>query len=265
MPNVPQLVPVANARPQRHEEDDGGQHLVEPLGRALHEAGHVDVGAQGGGGELEGERERQHEHGGHHRLEAGGDAVGRLAERDDAAREQVEEGHDERDERTPRQRDRRVGVAERERQVAVALGRGVPEAADVHHAGHAAHDEHEHGHEQIPHRGARLGGRLVFAAAAELALAIGLELSLGHGAVVEAHDAQHDDERDGEQRVEVERDGLDEQLDAGDAGVELRRRSRHGGRPARDGGDHAHRRGGGVDDVGELGAGDAVAVGDRAS
>ena len=62
-------------------------------------------------------------------------------------------------------------------------------------------------------------------------------------------------------RVEVIGNGLNEELDAGHAGVELRGDAGDGGCPRGDRRDHADRRGGGVNEVGELHAGDALAVG----
>ena len=84
-----------------------------------------------------------------------------------------------------------------------------------------------------------------------------------HRAVVEAHDADGDDEHEGEDGIEVVGDGADEELDAlALIALHLAGVIGHGGGPRGYGSDHTYRSGGGVDQVGELSAGDLVAVGD---
>ena len=63
------------------------------------------------------------------------------------------------------------------------------------------------------------------------------------------NDADDDDEHDGQKRVEVIGNDLDEQLDARDAGVQVLGRSRDRRSPRRDGRDHADGRRRGIDDV----------------
>ena len=57
----------------------------------------------------------------------------------------------------------------------------------------------------------------------EVALLFGKQLKLAHGAVVELHERERDDEHKGHQRIEVVGNGADEQLDAAHAGVEALR------------------------------------------
>ena len=85
-----------------------------------------------------------------------------------------------------------------------------------------------------------------------------------HGAVVELHKGDGYDEHEGEQGVEVIGYGPDEELYAAEARVQVCGHAGDGGGPGGDGGYHAHGGGGSVDEVGELGPGDAVAVGDGA-
>ena len=83
----------------------------------------------------------------------------------------------------------------------------------------------------------------------------------GHGAEVDLGHGQRDHHDDGQQGVEVVGNGGDEQGQT--VGVAVLRKAADGGGPGADGSDDAHRRGGGVDQVGQLGTGDVVLVGDR--
>lgn len=51
----------------------------------------------------------------------------------------------------------------------------------------------------------------------EVTLLFGKQLKLAHGAVVELHERERDDEHEGHQRIEVIGNGADEQLDAAHA------------------------------------------------
>ena len=237
---------------QRHQEDDGGQHGVQAFGGTGQRVMHEHVGAQRGGRQLQRQGEGEDEHGRNHGLEALDEAVRGFLEVHDAANEQVDEREHDGDKRAPRQADRRVGVAESDHDVAEAVSFGIPETAHVQHADDAAHDQHDDGKQQVDQRGLALLDGLLVAERPCLAVAEGGQLGLRHGAVVEAHDADADDEHDGQQRVEVVRDGLDEQLDARHARVEVACRGGHGGGPRRDGGDHADGGCGCVDDVRQL-------------
>lgn len=91
----------------------------------------------------------------------------------------------------------------------------------------------------------------------------GVLLKLSHGAKVQFGEGQHHNHYQGEQGVEIKGDGGQKQahyiVHAG-----LVHLGGHRGGPAGDRGDDAHRGRCGVQDVGQLGPGDAVAVGDRA-
>ena len=99
--------------------------------------------------------------------------------------------------------------------------------------------------------------------AAEIAVELGAHLVDAHGAVVELHAGQGHDEHESQQRVEVIGYRLDEQLDAAVARVEVCRDAGDGGCPRGDRGYHADGRGGRVDEICELGAGDAVSISHR--
>ena len=242
-----------------HEDDSGQQH-EETFGRLLHQTLHIIGGAEETRHALEGDGEGEDQNGGDHGVEALGHAAHSALEGDDTARAEVDDGQDQRDQRTPGQTHKGIGITEGCDEVA-RVGLGIPEAADIDEADDAEDDEQEDGNEHIPH--IRAGGALLLLLAqrAEVAGLGSLELGRGHGTVVHTENDHGDDEHDGEQRVEVIGNGLNEKLNAGHAGVELRGDAGDGGCPRGDRRDHADRRGGGVNEVGELHAGDALAVG----
>ena len=83
-----------------------------------------------------------------------------------------------------------------------------------------------------------------------------LDLEAGHLAVVKAHEADGHDEDQRQQGIEVEGDGLDEQLQAGILGA-VHAAGDSGG-PGGDRRDHADRRRRGVDEIRQLGPGDLL-------
>ncbi|MNS23627.1 hypothetical protein D3C72_554500 [compost metagenome] len=93
---------------------------------------------------------------------------------------------------------------------------------------------------------------------------------LTHGADVELERDHHQHHDQGEDRIEVHRDHLDE---GGDGALIGQAMGRHDaphqgddvGAPGGDGHQHADRRRGGVQQIGQLGAGDLEAIGDRAA
>ena len=183
-------------------------------------------------------------------------------ERDHAAQDQVHEREQQRDERTPRQGGERIGVTEREDDVHVAFSLGIPEAADVEHADDAEHDEDENGNDHVEQLRPHVLGGFVVAERSQLAIAQRSELGLRHRAVIEAHDDDGDHEHEREQRVEVERNGADEQLDSVDVQVGCNAGDRR--RPRGHRGDHADRSRRGVDEIRKLRARDHLRVGDGA-
>ena len=146
----------------------------------------------------------------------------------------------------------------------VVVTGSVPVTAGVDEAGKARHDQHGDGQDQVDDAAVLVAfngiavGIGAVAGGVEIVLEAGVHLVQAHRAVIELHEDERDDEHEREQRVEIVGDGAHEQVKAvvvlDDAG--------HGGRPGGDRRDHAHGRGRGVDEIGELGAGDLVPVGD---
>ena len=82
-----------------------------------------------------------------------------------------------------------------------------------------------------------------------------------HRAVVDVEYGDDDDHHQSQDAVIVPGDLAEEHGDAG-AGEAIGHIGRNGGGPGGHGSEHAHGRGSGVDDVGQLGAGNVVALGD---
>lgn len=78
-----------------------------------------------------------------------------------------------------------------------------------------------------------------------------------HGAVVHAGLAEEQHHDDGEQGVEIEGDGADEQIEA----AIILHNAGDGSCPRGNGGDHADGGGSSIDEIGELGAGNMMAIG----
>ena len=146
----------------------------------------------------------------------------------------------------------------------VVLALCVIVAAGGDEGDNAHRNQHDHGQKQVEHGAFAGGGLFVVVCALEGTLGRGEEVALDlrvilmgqHGAVV---DVQHGDDNDHQQRqqaVVVPGNLTDEHLDAADGvGVDV---AGDGGGPGGYGGDHADGRGRGVDQVGQLRAGDVV-------
>ena len=91
----------------------------------------------------------------------------------------------------------------------------------------------------------------------QIVIANGIELMATHGAVIHAALAQEQHHNDGEQGGEVERNGADKQIEA----AVIFHNAGNSGRPGRNGGNHADGSGGSIDEVSQLSAGNAVAIG----
>ena len=135
-------------------------------------------------------------------------------------------------------------------------------AAQHRHAPHHRDDQARRGQQQVhrPAPGAvpalrrSLGpGRL---------LPEGQLLPAVHGAEIPARQGHQKHQPQHQQGIEIIRYGLNKQGEAVDMAVIRRDVRRHGGGPGADGGQDAHRGGGGVDDKGQLLPGDPAAVGD---
>ena len=240
----------------RDEEDDRREHGEQAVSRALNETRDVYVSTEETGHVLEGERECEDEQCGDHCDKTLGDAGGSVLESDDAAQEQVHKGDDQRNDAAPGKANRGVGIGK-----GINEACAVPEAADIHHADDAEYYKYDDRNEHIPNAGVLNVVFFIVADGAKLALKC-LHLGLGHGAVIKAHNGDRNDEYDGQQGIEIVGNGLNEKLDAGDAGVKILRGRGNGSCPGGHGRDHAYRRGSRVNNICELCAGDVVAVGD---
>jgi len=137
--------------------------------------------------------------------------------------------------------------------LAVIVAAGPDQGHDAHH------DQRHHRQQQIQHGGAATGGLFIVVGPLKGALRRGKEIVLHlsvilmgqHGAVVDVHHRQHHDHH---QRQ------LDEHFDAVDGvGLHIAGYRR---RPRGHRGDHAHRGRRGVDEIGQLGTGNFVTLGD---
>ena len=246
------------------KEDDRRQKAEQRPGRRVHDGGDEVLAAEQAGHVLERGGEGQDHDGGDHVDEALRQAGHGILEGDETAAQEVDDREHERDQRAPGQGDKGVRVAERADEVVVVVTGSVPVTAGVDEAGKARHDQHGDGQDQVDDAAVLVAvdGIIVpvgaVAGGVEVVLEAGVHLVQAHRAVVELHEDERDDEHKREQRVEVIRNGAHEQVEAvvvlDDAG--------HGGGPGGDRRDHAHGCGRGVDEVGELGAGDLVPVGD---
>ena len=150
----------------------------------------------------------------------------------------------------------------------VVAALGIEEAAGVDQADDAGGDQNHHGQDQVDNGGLALGAGLVVVSAGEGALGGGEQVVLDlrvvlmgqHGTVVDVQDGDDHDHQQGQQAVVVPGDLGYKQLDSIDAvGLDV---AGHGSGPGGHGSDHADGSSRGVDDVGQLGAGDLVGLGD---
>ena len=224
---------------------------------------------QGAGHGLQGDGHGEDGDGGNHGDEALGHAGHGFLEAENAAGAQVDHGEHQSDDAAPGQAHKGVGVAEGADEVAGAVGAApgvnAEEAANIDHTDGAGNNQGNNGQNKIDDLALGIGVFvLAVLQAAQMAVELSGHLMHTHGAVVELHQGQGDDEHEGQQGVEVVGDGANEQLDAGEAGVQIGGHAGDGGGPGGDGSDHADGGGGGVNDVSQLGPGDLVAVGDGA-
>ena len=250
------------------EEDDGGEHVVKPLRRGIHQIMHVTGCVKRVERGLEGDSERENDDGGDHRLEALGNAAHGRTEADDAAGDKVDDREHQCDETAPGESDKGVGIAECADEIAgkvgAAGGVGAEEAANIEHADGAEDDEENDGDDKVNDAALGVDALLgAVGAAGEVTRVAGALFKATHRAVVKLEQCERDEKDKGQKGIEIIRNGADEELDTGNAGVEILSRRGYGGRPGRDRRDHAHGGGSGVDEVGELGTRDLVAVGDR--
>ena len=248
------------------EEDDHREEDREVAAARLHEAldeerGLEKVAADAG----ERPRKNQNDVRGEHQLGAFDEALHEVRKRHQTARDVEEERDGDGAEGGPDERRGGGGIADRSRE-RVERGIRTPVAARVHEGEDREDDQGEDGDQHVEDAAARVGvGRLGVAGGPFTDVA---RERAGFGAAhrpeVVVREDHEEDHHDREERVEVPGNGRDEGGHVGfkDA-VPLQGRA-HGGRPRAHRRDDADRRGGRVDDVGELRTGDAVAVAERA-
>ena len=247
----------------RHHKDDGGQQVLQSRSGAAEQACDVVFCAQQAGHAGKRPCQRQNEHGANHGLEALGDAGGEVLKGHDAPHPVKHEGEHQGN-----------GAAQHEAHGGVAVGKSgdevhaLKEAAGVHHAEDAGRDEHQHRRDEVHHMAAGVAAVVhVVAVGAvvggEEVAQQGVILVLLHRAVVEAAEDEEEAHHHGEDGVVVIRDGAQEHGKAVDARA-IRHRGRDGGGPAGHRRDDADGCCGGVDEVGQLCAGDLLPVSDRA-
>ena len=238
-------------------KDHGRQEVGQAGAEALHDTGHELGGAQGLGDVADSPGEAEDQDGGHHLLEALGQAVHQLGEAHGAADHEVDHVDDQGNQAAQSQGGRGAGVGEGGEDVmAAAL------EADDQQAGHAADDQDDNGDDQVD--GLAVGVELHLGGIGIGAVLGGVEIALGgvvlvglHGAVVDVHAGHHDDEHHGQDGVIVVGDGLQEDLEAN---LLVADNAGDGRGPGGHGHHDTNRSGGGVAHVGQLGAGDVVAV-----
>ena len=135
--------------------------------------------------------------------------------------------------------------------------------AHIDHGGHTADDQDDNGNDQVDDLA--IGIKLHLSGILKGTLRRGIEVALGgvelvgaHGAVIDVEAGHHNDEHQGQDGVVVEGDGPQEDLEAD---LLIADYAGNGRRPGGDGHHDTHRRRSGIAHVGQLGAGDVVAVG----
>ena len=251
-----------------HDENDGGQHTVQPRRSGVHQIVDIYIRAKGVDHGLQRDGQRQDDDRRDHGNKALGHAGHGLLEGQNLPRDEINNRQHQRDDTAPRQTDEGVRIAEgadkiaRERRIAGHIG--AEEAADIDHADRAGHDQRQHRENEVDHAPVRVGRFTGFLHQRRQIALRGLGLKFAHGAVIELHGDDCENEHEGQNGIEVIGNGLDEQLNAAHAGVEALGRGGNCRRPGRDRRDHAHGSRRGVDQIRQLGTGNFVAVRDRA-
>ena len=241
------------------DENNGGEQRLESGGGALDGGGNEDTSAQGIGHGFQRPSKGQNQNSRDHGLEAFGNAV-----------HHVTEGHGTTAQVEDESQHHGKGGAQHQTHRGVGTGKGVhevltgEEAAGVDHADDAADNEGSNGENKINDVALGIHIQLFFrgigiGAGEYIAPFDGVAFMAGHGAEIglEHHQSHHHD--DGQQRIEIVGNGPDEQ---GETGAVLHKAG-HGGSPGGDGGNDADGGGGGVDQIGQLGTGHLMLVGDR--
>ena len=213
----------------------------------MHNASNVFRCAQAVGHGLQGPCEGQNEDGGNHGLKPFGDAGHALLEGQDAASNEKEDGEDQCHGGTQHQTHGGGAVCK-----SADEGFAAEEAAGVDQANDAGDDQHDHRQNQVDD--SALGGILMGVSVSIGTVLGGEQVALEgvafmecHGAEVGLGDGQGDHHEDGQQGIEVIRNGGDEQGDA--VGVAFGGETGNGRCPRADGRDDADRSCGGVDQI----------------
>ena len=243
------------------QEDDEGQKACEAGRLVLDDVSDEFFGAEAVCHGLERPCEGQDQDGGNHLLEALGNASHDGVEVEGLANHVKAHGQDQGTEGAEHQTHGSVGVGKRFNKAC-----SFEESACVDHADDTADNQCDDREEHVDNLavGLVLGSvdvciGTVFRGV-QIAIVDGIIFMSVHGAVLYFHHDHEDHHGDGEQGVVVIRNGLDEKRDA----VLAFNKSGNGGCPGGDRSDDADRSCGRVDQVGELGTGNLMLVGDRA-
>ena len=244
-----------------HKHDDGQQAAGDAAGD--HHILDVDVGFQQAAHAADGPGQHQNGGGGDHVAHAGADAFHELFKGHQPAGHILQKCHKQRGQRAPAQRFGRHAVAQRRRELIAERGVIAPEAADVQHAQNGEHNQRQNGHQHVGYAAALFAlGEIGFLGLhrAQIAGLASQQLGFFHGAELHVFYAQNDHHDQRQQCVQVEGNGGAESHEvafkaAGSPDVAADRR-----RPGRNGGDDAHRRGRGVDDVSQFCTGYIITV-----
>ena len=239
-----------------HREYDNGQQNLNAGGGA-HKVAHKIFRAQGVGHPLQRPSKGENHDGGHHGFKALRDAAHHLFKGHGPAKYVVHQGEHQTECGAQHKAHRGVGVREGGDKVLPG-----EKTAGVDHTHHTAHHQHRDGQHQIQHgtlgfihllvhHGVRVGP------GEQIAVFHRIFFVFGHGAEVHIEHYQPYHHHKGEQGVEVVRNGADEQVQP----LSVLGKGGHGSGPGGDRRYNADRRGGGIDEVGQLGPGNTMLIG----
>ena len=191
--------------------DDAYRGSAHSLDESADEVGKAEAVCHG----LQGPCERQYEYRRYHRFHSLRDAAHALIECDGASACVVDDYDDQRHESSHRESDRCVGIRECRNEVCSA-----EESACVYHSEHACDDEDDYWEYEVEYDALVASFfcsvsvcRVVIDDREEVSVLDSILLELGHLQIVELHEDDREDHDEREDRVEVVRDALDEQVD----------------------------------------------------
>ena len=183
----------------RYQEDDGGQEVLQRSRRAVHQISDKVLCAHQGGHVLQRGSEGEDEDRGNHREEALRNLLHRLFEGNDTAEHQINDGKYQRDRARPRQTDGCVGVAER-----VDKAHAIEDAAVIDQREDGYADKDQYGQDEVDDLAIGVDALVLqllvdsLTGGVEVVLELRVVLMHRHRAVVKAHDADRDDENEGQ-------------------------------------------------------------------